>query len=258
MRKLILVIPILSFALSMSAQITSVTGIDAKDGSGLYALTNNSDSPVIAWQVSKHCLGLDSNDRVSNVTDTSLNDSLFHFGHDRPLMAHGTALLHFPASNSKCPAKIEAAIFADGHAEGSKDVIDLFYHRRVGIDMGIDFAQNVLQQLLNGSIQTDEVIKTLEQKAIQVSTDPPDPVIVRGEVFVIREVSYLLQKQIDLHVPSLEGPNRRPSITALVKQGVPKSTAVETAVSKDLIEWKEALAGNLVPPTTFPQRLKSR
>jgi len=211
---------------------------------GNYVVTNLGNIAITAMHFSFGC--------SSKVKQTPTFDTLVEYGAptSRPITHLQTWTSNFSSTEIlTCPGGIDAAIFADGHAEGdSQKILDL-YAERSGIDKGIKFALPLLDKVIESESNQPEALVQIADTIQSVTQNVTIKIQERtGEWLVLSVVAGCLTREGEFSVPSDATKSRGASIQAVMKtENMNHARANAYVARRKLLEWQKDLEGNLTP-----------
>jgi hypothetical protein len=177
-------------------------------------------------------------------------DALFAYGgRRRPIPAGASQRFFLQPWAADCAGGVDAVVFADGHSNGSTQLVEEIYKKRLGAYEALTIVHKLLGNAPNTAIDPNVIANDLAARTQSVSHNMAlDPMERLGQMSVFTLASSLLRSQSDLHVPSDDTVRAQPGIEATMKlRNMPRQQAHALVVDNKLSEWSRELGKYLQP-----------
>ena len=188
------------------------------------------------------------------------HDALLNYGQDRAIPPSGFLEIE-SGDPTKCTGGVQAAVFSDGHVEGTSQALNMIYLWRRGAYQALG---DLIEALDGITSDEDKSLQVLLQ-SLQVRLDGIRDGTETGASIGFRRLPgngkgkyasvYSKVKTLlgdpngDLPVPSDYTPQKQPVVEQVMKiKNVSRDQARAIVFSKKLQEWRAALEGHLEPP----------
>jgi hypothetical protein len=174
-------------------------------------------------------------------------DSRFNYAGDRSISPAGSSVVAAD-DPSDCSGGIKAAVFSDGHVEGSYEGLGQIFGQRKGAYEGLGVAIPLLNEVAEGQRTTPQLIYALQSLMNKLSRFHTPEAEGYRFIYFFLKVDWSTQSRA-LVVPSDGTASRGPDVDEVMKtQRVPLEQARAIVLSRKLKEWRSALEGHTEMP----------
>jgi hypothetical protein len=128
---------------------------------------NNGTSALTAMEEAIQC---SQTGQATSTTNKAIVDPFVNYGNDSTIPPGGSVEVA-AGDPSQCNETIDAAIFADGHSEGTPEIVHNIYERRQGIYDSLPRVIEHLNNIIQGKETSQEVIQSLHELDKETARD---------------------------------------------------------------------------------------
>ncbi len=174
-------------------------------------------------------------------------DSRFNYAGDRSISPAGSSEVAAD-DPSDCSGGIKAAVFSDGHVEGSYEGLRQIFDQRKGAYEGLGVVIPLLNEVAEGQRTTPQLIGALQSPMNKLSSVHTPEADGCRFIYFFLKVDWSTQSG-ELFVPSDGTPANGPDVNEVMKtQRVSLEQARAIVLSRKLKEWRSALEGHTEMP----------
>lgn len=196
---------------------------------------NNSPISIISLVVLHSC---ESNNNNQGHVVTRFYDNLYGFPDEAGSFGPGADIAVEAQNPRWCSGEVEAALYSDGHNEGTKEGIAKIFANRKGVYSALESLVPILDLLYARSLKLEEATDRIKMLTEKVQADPSIEGFQRsGMLDMYSTVDGILRNSALRRAPEVDA--------LMIRDDIPREQAYIELWRDRLRKWQSSLAGHL-------------